>query len=44
MEQLFGMSVSLEERPSRNRRETRVGRMGTGDAHSQGVKSIKHFL
>ena len=24
--------------------EMRVGRMRTGDAHSQGVKSIKHFL
>ena len=24
--------------------ETRVGRMRTGDAHRQGVKSIKHFL
>ena len=24
--------------------ETRVGRMRTRDAHSQGVKSIKHFL
>ena len=24
--------------------ETKVGRMRTGDAHSQGVKSIKHFL
>ena len=24
--------------------ETRVGRMRTGDAHSQGVKSIKYFL
>ena len=26
------------------RSETRVERMRTGDAHSQGVKSIKHFL
>ena len=26
------------------RSETRVGRMRTGDAHSQRVKSIKHFL
>ena len=26
------------------RSETRVGRMRTGNAHSQGVKSIKHFL
>ena len=26
------------------RSETRVRRMKTGDAHSQGVKSIKHFL
>ena len=26
------------------RSETRVGTMRTGDAHSQGVKSIKHFL
>ena len=26
------------------RSETRVGRMRIGDAHSQGVKSIKHFL
>ena len=26
------------------RGETRVGRMRTGDAHRQGVKSIKHFL
>ena len=26
------------------RSETRVGRMRTGDEHSQGVNSIKHFL
>ena len=26
------------------RSETRVGRMRTEDAYSQGVKSIKHFL
>ena len=26
------------------RSETRVGRMRTGDAHRQRVKSIKHFL
>ena len=26
------------------RSETRVGRIRTGDAHKQGVKSIKHFL
>ena len=26
------------------RREMMVGRMRTGDAHRQGVKSIKHFL
>ena len=26
------------------RSETRVGRMRTGYAHRQGVKSIKHFL
>ena len=24
--------------------ETKVGRMRTGDAHKQGVKSIKYFL
>ena len=26
------------------RSEMRVGRMRTGDAHSQGVKGIKHFF
>ena len=26
------------------RSETKVGRMRTGDAHSQGVKNIKHFF
>ena len=26
------------------KRETRVGRMRTEDAHRQGVKSIKHFV
>ena len=26
------------------RSDMRVGRMRTGDAHSQGFKSIKHFL
>ena len=26
------------------RSETRIGRMRTGNAYSQGVKNIKHFL